>query len=88
MELARIDEMIASEDSSLRREAATLLAEFDAEEVSDRLAELLKDHNNGVRDAAQNSIIMLGGKPSSRRWSRCSPRRPCHRNAAVDILRK
>jgi len=89
MELARIDEMIASEDSSLRREAATLLAEFDAEEVSDRLAELLKDHNNGVRDAAQNSIIMLGGKPLVEKMvPLLSLEDPAIRNAAVDILRK
>lgn len=89
MELARIDEMMASEHPSLRREAAFLLADFRAEEVSDRLAELLKDHNNGVRDAAQNSIVMLGGKTFVEKMlPLLTFDDPAIRNMAIDILRK
>jgi HEAT repeat protein len=89
MEPARIDEMIASEDSSLRREAATLLAEIGGDEASERLGELLKDHNNGVRDAAQNSIVMLGGRTFVEKMIPLLIfEDPAIRNMAIDILRK
>lgn len=89
MELTRIDELMASTDPSLRREAAGLLADFGAEEVSDRLSKLLKDQNSGVRDAAQNSIVMLGGRTFVEKMvPLLTFEDPAIRNAAIDILRK
>ena len=64
MDLVTIDEMINSHDPSLRREAATMLAEIGGDETFERLEALLKDPNKGVRDAAQNSFIILGGQKS------------------------
>ncbi len=89
MELAKIDEMIHSEDSSLRREAGSLLAEIGGDEAFDRLEVLLKDRNNGVRDAAQNSIVMLGGKTAIEKMiPLLTYEDPSIRNVAIDILRK
>lgn len=89
MELAKIDEMIFSDDSSLKREAAALLAEIGGDSAFDRLEILLKDHNNGVRDAAQNSIIMLGGRTAIEKMiPLLTNEDPSIRNMAIDILRK
>lgn len=89
MELAKIDEMIFSEDSSLRREAAALLAEIGGDRAFDKLEILLKDRNNGVRDAAQNSIVMLGGRTAIKKMiPLLTYEDPSIRNMAIDILRK
>ena len=89
MDLTKIDTMIVSDDSSLRREAATLLAGFGGEETFDRLEVLLKDSNNGVRDAAQNAIIILGGRGAVEKMvPLLNHEVPAIRNMAIDILRK
>ncbi|HHO76894.1 MAG TPA: HEAT repeat domain-containing protein [Deltaproteobacteria bacterium] len=89
MDLKHIDSMISSEDSSLRREAATRLADIGGDEAFDRLAVLLKDANNGVRDAAQNSIIILGGRRAIEKMvALLTHEDPSIRNMAIDILRK
>jgi len=89
MDLKDIDGMISSQDSSLRREAATLLADTGGDEALDRLEVLLKDPNNGVRDAAQNSIILLGGRRAIEKMvPLLTDEDPSIRNMAIDILRK
>lgn len=89
MDLRTIDSKIHSEDSSLRREAATLLAEIGGENALTRLETLLKDPNNGVRDAAQNSIILLGGRDAIKKMVLLITHEdPAIRNMAIDILRK
>ncbi|HNY66353.1 MAG TPA: HEAT repeat domain-containing protein [Deltaproteobacteria bacterium] len=89
MEFDRIDEMISSEDPSLRREAATLLADIGGDEALDRLEGLLKDRNSGVRDAAQNSIVILGGRTAIMKMVPLLTVEDAGiRNAAIDILRK
>ena len=89
MELNKIDTMISSEDPSQRRAAASLLAEIEGEDTYGRLELLLKDHNNGVRDAAQNAIVLLGGRQAiARMLPLLSHSDPAIRNTAIDILRK
>ncbi len=89
MELNKIDTMISSEDPSRRRTAATLLAEIGGEDAYGRLELLLKDRNNGVRDAAQNAIVLLGGRQAiARMLPLLSHNDPAIRNTAIDILRK
>jgi len=89
MELEKIDSMISSEDPSQRRTAASLLAEIGGEDAYGRLEVLLKDPNNGVRDAAQNAIILLGGRQAiARMLPLLSHSDPAIRNTAIDILRK
>lgn len=89
MDFTNIDSMITSQDSSLRREAATLLADIGGVDAFDRLETLLKDPNNGVRDAAQNSIIILGGRDAIEKMvPLLTNNDPSIRNTAIDILRK
>ena len=89
MDLMTIDRKITSEDSSLRRQAATLLADIGGVEAFDRLEALLKDPNNGVRDAAQNAIILLGGRDAIEKMvPLLTHEDPAIRNMAIDILRK
>ncbi|MBN2298006.1 MAG: HEAT repeat domain-containing protein [Deltaproteobacteria bacterium] len=89
MDLTTIDRKITSEDPSLRRQAATMLADIGGIEALDRLEVLLKDPNNGVRDAAQNSIILLGGKDAIEKMVLLLTHEdPAIRNMAIDILRK
>jgi HEAT repeat protein len=89
MEPGKLDDMISSEDPSLRREAASMLAEIGGDESLDRLERLLRDRNSGVRDAAQNSIIILGGRTAiSKMLPLLTIEDPGIRNAAIDILRK
>lgn len=89
MELTRIDGMISSEDPSQRRKAASLLAETGGEDAFDRLALLLGDSNNGVRDAAQNTIILLGSRAAIEKMlPLLSHEDTSIRNTAIDILRK
>ena len=89
MDLNKIDTLIASQDSSLRREAATLLANMGGDESFSRLEALLKDPNNGVRDAAQNAIIILGGSVAVEKMvTLLTHEVHAIRNMAIDILRK
>ena len=89
MDLTKIDAMIASQDSSLRREAAALLADVGGIETFDRLEVLLDDPNSGVRDAAQNAIIIMGGRVAVEKMvPLLTHEAPSTRNMAIDILRK
>jgi HEAT repeat protein len=89
MDLTNIDLMITSQDSSLRREAATLLADIGGTDAFERLETLLKDPNNGVRDAAQNSMVILGGRDAIEKMVPLLASNDLSiRNMAIDILRK
>jgi HEAT repeat protein len=89
MELGKINDMMTSEDPSLRREAAAMLADIGGDDSLDRLEMLLRDHNSGVRDAAQNSITLLGGRTAIRKMIPLLTVEDAGiRNAAIDILRK
>ena len=89
MDMKHIDDMISSEDPSLRREAATLLADIGGNGAFERLEVLLKDPNNGVRDASQNTIIILGGRCAIEKMvPLLTNEDPSIRNMAIDILRK
>ena len=89
METERMNGMICSEDPSLRREAAAILADLGGDDALDGLELLLRDRNSGVRDAAQTSIVMLGGRDAIRRMVPLLTAKDAGlRNAAIDILRK
>ena len=62
MNYSTIDALMKSDDSSDRRMAATMLGESGDEPATiERLVELLKDTNGGVRDASQSALMFLGG---------------------------
>ncbi|MBN2299327.1 MAG: HEAT repeat domain-containing protein [Deltaproteobacteria bacterium] len=66
-----------------------MLADTGGDEAFERLEALLKDPNNGVRDAAQNSIIILGGRRAIEKMvPLLTDNDPSIRNMAIDILRK
>lgn len=89
METQKMNEMIFSEDPSLRREAAAMLAGLGGDDALVGLELLLRDRNSGVRDAAQTSIVMLGGRAAVRRMIPLLTAEDAGlRNAAIDILRK
>ncbi|MFY9399249.1 MAG: HEAT repeat domain-containing protein [Desulfomonilia bacterium] len=89
MDLTTIDAMISSEDPSRRREAAALLARAGGMDACIRLERLLLDSNSGVRDAAQNSLILVGGRPAVERMiDLLRHDEAAVRNMAIDILRQ
>ncbi len=90
MNYSTIDALMKSDDSSERRMAATMLVESGDEPATiERLVELLKDTNGGVRDASQSALMFLGGRNTV---EKVAPLvgiiDPGLRNAAIDILRK
>lgn len=62
MDLDRVDSLISSRDPDERREAAMLLSKIRGKASIKRLGMLLADENQGVRDAANESLIVLGGR--------------------------
>lgn len=89
MDYSEIDRLMASEDSSDRRMAATMLGEEKDDAAVERLVVLLRDVNSGVRDAAQNALMFLGGRTAVERVAPLvAETDPGLRNAAIDILRK
>ncbi len=89
MDLTPIEAMISSPDPSVRREAAMLLADSGTEAAFVRLESLLQDPNHGVRDAAQNAIILLGGRAEIEKMVRLLTHKdPALRNTAIEILRR
>jgi HEAT repeat protein len=90
MDYSRIDALMKSDDSSDRRTAASMLAGTgnDAGTI-ERLVELLKDPNSGVRDASESALMFLGGKTAVEKViPLVAAIDPGLRNAAIDILRK
>jgi HEAT repeat protein len=90
MNYSTIDILMKSDDSSDRRVAATMLGEYGDEPAAiDRLVELLKDTNGGVRDASQSALMFLGGRNTVEKVAPLvGTIDPGLRNAAIDILRK
>ena len=90
MDYSKIDALMKSDDSSDRRKAASMLAGAgnDAETV-ERLVELLKDSNSGVRDASESALMFLGGRSAVEQViPLVAAIEPGLRNTAIDILRK
>jgi len=90
MNYSQIDALMKSDDSSDRRMAASMLAEVGNDpEAIERLVELLKDTNGGVRDASQSALMFLGGRYTVEKVVPfVAEIDPGLRNAAIDILRK
>ena len=90
MNYSEIDALMKSDDSSDRRMAASMLAEVGNDpEAIERLVELLKDTNGGVRDASQSALMFLGGRYTVEKVVPfVAEIDPGLRNAAIDILRK
>ena len=90
MNYSEIDALMRSDDSSDRRMAASMLAEVGNDpEAIERLVELLKDTNGGVRDASQSALMFLGGRYAVEKVVPfVAEIDPGLRNAAIDILRK
>ena len=90
MNYSEIDALMRSDDSSDRRMAASMLAEVGNDpEAIERLVELLKDTNGGVRDASQSALMFLGGHYTVEKVVPfVAEIDPGLRNAAIDILRK
>lgn len=88
-DFAEIDALMRSPDSSDRRSAASLLAEVGGDAAIDRLLVLLKDANNGVREAVLGNLTFLGGRKTVEKIAPLLKETdPGIRNAAIDILRK
>ncbi|HPI93103.1 MAG TPA: HEAT repeat domain-containing protein [Deltaproteobacteria bacterium] len=89
MDYSEIDVLMASNDSSDRRTAATRLGESGNDSSIERLIVLLRDTNSGVRDAAQNALMFMGGRTAVEMiFPLVAEVDPGLRNAAIDILRK
>lgn len=89
MDYSDIDGLMASDDSSDRRMAATMLGEAGDDSAVERLVSLLRDANSGVRDAAQNALMLMGGRLAVEKVAPLVAEiDPGLRNAAIDILRK
>jgi len=90
MDYSEIDALMKSDDSSARRMAASMLSEKgDDPAAIDRLVQLLKDQNGGVRDASQDALMIIGGRTTVERVAPLvGVIDPGLRNAAIDILRK
>ena len=90
MNYSEIDALLRSDDSSDRRMAASMLADVGNDpEAIERLVELLKDTNGGVRDASQSALMFLGGRYTVEKVVPfVAEIDPGLRNAAIDILRK
>ena len=89
MKYSEIDVLMASDDSSDRRMAATMLGESGDDAAVERLVVLLRDTNSGVRDAAQNALMFMGGRTAVEEVAPLVAEiDPGLRNAAIDILRK
>lgn len=90
MDYSEIDALMKSEDSSERRMAASMLGDAgDDPQAIERLVELLRDENGGVKDASQSALMFIGGRNTV---EKVAPLvgiiDPGLRNAAIDILRQ
>jgi len=89
MDSSMMDDKVTSHDPAERREAALVLAGQGNEEAIDRLVGLLEDSNSGVRDAAFNGLLLLGGRSTVERLVPLLSRQEISvRNSAMDLLRK
>jgi len=89
MELANIRRLMASSDPQERRCAALGLAELDPALAAEPLAQLLRDANQAVSEAAQISLSLLGGRPTIEALvPLLAAREAAVRNAAIEVLRK
>ena len=89
MELARIKLFMESADPQERKNAALALAEQDPSVAAGPLAQLLKDANQAVSEAAQMSLSLLGGRATIEALvPLLSSPIAALRNAAIEVLRK
>lgn len=89
MELARIKLLMDSADPQERKNAALALAELAPSEAAEPLAQLLKDVNQAVSEAAQISLSLLGGRSIIEALvPLLSSPIAAQRNAAIEVLRK
>lgn len=88
MDYTEIDRLMASPESSHRRSAAAMLGESQDAAAVERLVSLLRDSNSGVRDAAYNALMFMGGRTAVEKIAPLvAETDPGLRNAAIDILR-